>query len=253
MLKYIQKTVYTTYPLILPKVKCHQLKKFHTNVSSKMPTISHHRPTTSLASSHRPEVGAPLVHWESTWVLVGRVGGWSHKPTHLKKYARQIGSSPQVEGVNMINIWKLPPYGETTYNKASQRVDFPRLRLPVWGWFHMVGWPPKNLPNLYRLWTRNLETNLCRWLGFVDVYYFLKTKPPFKLRSWWRPNPKLATSLMIKKTAENIAPEKWCNRKMNFPNFFPKFGMHSDYFFSGFISPVSFMKSRSNSQDLWDH
>ena len=220
--------------------------------------ISHHWPTRGGRTT-RP-LGKHLG-------FVGRVGGWSHQPTHLKKYARQIGSSPMVEGVNMINIGKLPPYGETTYNKHLNGLTSPDF-VQVWGWFHMVGGPPKNLPNLYEyhLWTRNLDTNLCRWLGFVDVYYFIhdlsKSLQPqknlHKLRWWWglerlltgfhwvpcldtRPNPKMATNLWCKfppPTKKHIAPEKWCNRKMNFPNFFPILGCIQITVFRGLFRPL---------------
>lgn len=79
-----------------------------------------------------------------------------------------------------------------------------------------------------------------------------------KLRWWWglerlltgfhwvpcldtRPNPKMATNLWCKfppPTKKHIAPEKWCNRKMNFPNFFPILGCIQITVFRGLFRPL---------------
>ena len=51
-------------------------------------------------------------HHSSTGKAPGfcRTSWWLKSPTNpFEKYDRQIGSSPQGEGVNMNNIWKLPP------------------------------------------------------------------------------------------------------------------------------------------------
>ena len=192
MLKYIQKTVYTTYPLILPEVRCHLQKVSHQPaLVAKWGHLPSSTDNLKQQASTFEFYKLPLVHWESTWVLSDELVVF-HKPTHLKNMG-QIGSSPQGEGVNMNNIWKLPPYGETTYNKHLNGLTSPDF-VQVWGWFHMVGWPQKNLPNLYRLWTRNLETNLCRWLGFVAVYYFIHDLSKF----WNLRKTSLKTPLMMK-------------------------------------------------------
>ena len=143
--------------------------------------------------------------------FVGRVGGWGNQPIWKIWWSNWI-ISPGRRGEHEQYL-KTTTLGSTDIFRIIDDTMFVFFTEKLHTTTISTGWlpqtsskygdgftwwvdPNKNLPNLYRLWTRNLETNLCRWLGFVAVYYFLETKPPFKLRSWWRPNPKLATSLM---------------------------------------------------------